>query len=73
MARPLRIESLGAVYHVTSHGDRREPFFEDDEDRLNLPSVVAHTMTHFKPSVLAFCLMDNHYHFVIHTRMANLS
>ena len=34
MARPLRIEFEGAVYHVTSRGDRREPIFEDDEDRL---------------------------------------
>lgn len=28
MARPLRIEFPGAVYHVTSRGDRREPIFE---------------------------------------------
>ena len=73
MARPLRIEFPGAVYHVTSRGDRREPIFDDDEDRLNLLSVVAHTMRRFDASLLAFCLMDNHYHFVIHTRMANLS
>jgi putative transposase len=73
MARPLRIEFPGAVYHVTSRGDRREPIFEDDEDRINLLSVVAHTMTRFDATVLAYCLMDNHYHFVIHTRLANLS
>ncbi|MBL8529172.1 MAG: addiction module protein, partial [Burkholderiales bacterium] len=30
MARPLRIEFPGAIYHVTSRGDRREPIFEDD-------------------------------------------
>ena len=73
MARPLRIEFPGAVYHVTSRGDRREPIFDDDEDRVNLLSVVAHTMTRFDATVLAYCLMDNHYHFVIHTRLANLS
>ena len=73
MARPLRIEFPGAVYHVTSRGDRREPIFDDDEDRMNLLSVVAHTMTRFDAAVLAYCLMDNHYHFVIHTRLANLS
>ncbi len=33
MARPLRIEFPGAIYHVTSRGDRREPIFEDDTDR----------------------------------------
>jgi hypothetical protein len=33
MARPLRIEFPGAVYHVTGRGDRREPIFVDDQDR----------------------------------------
>lgn len=34
MARPLRLEFSGAVYHITAHGDRREPIFLDDADRL---------------------------------------
>jgi putative transposase len=33
MSRPLRIEFPGAIYHVTSRGDRREPIYKDDEDR----------------------------------------
>ena len=33
MSRPLRIEFPGAIYHVTSRGDRREPIFDDDQDR----------------------------------------
>ncbi len=33
MARPLRLESAGALYHVTSRGDRREDIFEDDSHR----------------------------------------
>jgi len=33
MARPLRIEFSGALYHVTSRGDRREAIFEDDQNR----------------------------------------
>ncbi len=39
MARPLRIEFRGAIYHVTSRGDRREPLFVDDEDRRVLLEV----------------------------------
>jgi len=34
MARPLRIEFFGALYHLTSRGDRREDLFENDDDRL---------------------------------------
>ena len=73
MARPLRIEFPGAIYHVTSRGDRREPIFEDDEDRRAFLVAVGQTMERFDALVLAYCLMDNHYHLVIHTQRANLS
>jgi hypothetical protein len=33
MARKLRVEYLGAIYHVMNRGDRREPIFQDDLDR----------------------------------------
>ena len=73
MARPLRIEFPGAIYHVTSRGDRRETIFEDDQDRRAFLTVVGQAMDRFDAVVLAYCLMDNHYHVVIHTRRANLS
>ena len=73
MARPLRIEFPGAVYHLTSRGDRREPIFADDEDRESFLDVLAQAMARFDAQVLAFCLMGNHYHLVVHTRQANLS
>lgn len=73
MARPLRIEFPGAVYHVTSRGDRREHIFEDDQDRRSLLSVVAQASERFNARMLAYCLMGNHYHFVLHTHCANLS
>ncbi len=73
MARPLRIEFPGAVYHVTSRGDRREPIFVDDTDRLALLDVLGSGLERFDACALAWCLMGNHYHFVIQTRLANLS
>ena len=73
MARPLRIEFPGAIYHVTSRGDRREAIFVDDVDSGALLAVVATAMSRFDAQVLAYCLMGNHYHFVLHTRKANLS
>jgi putative transposase len=33
MARPLRIEYDGAVYHMTSRGNARKPIYKEDEDR----------------------------------------
>ena len=73
MSRPLRIEFPGAIYHVTSRGDRREPIFVDDQDRHALLAVTGQAMDRFDAQVLAYCLMGNHYHFVLHTRLGNLS
>jgi putative transposase len=73
MSRPLRIEFPGAVYHVTSRGDRREPIYLDDEDRVAFLAVLAQCMERFDAQVLAYCLMGNHYHLVLHTRRGNLS
>ena len=33
MARPLRIEYEGAVYHITSRGNERKPIFKDEKDQ----------------------------------------
>ena len=73
MSRPLRIEFPGALYHVTSRGDRQESIFADDTDRARLLAVVALGLARFDAQSLAYCLMSNHYHFVLHTRQANLS
>ena len=73
MSRPLRVEFPGALYHVTARGDRREPIFEDDEDRRTLLEILSLALERFDASCLAYCLMSNHYHFVLETRRANLS
>ena len=73
MARPLRLEFEGAIYHVTSRGDRREPIFCDDSDRKMLLAIVGQTMERFDAVAYAYCLMENHYHFVLRTQQPNLS
>ena len=73
MARPLRIEFSHAIYHVTSRGDRREPIYRSDDDRRMHLDVIAQTMSRFDAQLLAFCLMGNHFHLVLHTRQPNLS
>ena len=73
MARPLRLEFEGAIYHVTARGDRREPIFQDDSDRNMLLAIVKQAMERFDAVVFAYCLMENHYHFVLQTHQPNLS
>ena len=73
MTRPLRLEFEGALYHVTSRGDRREPIFEDDEDRHEWLNVLAEGLDRFQATAYAYCLMGNHYHVVMQTQRPNLS
>lgn len=73
MARPPRLEFPDTVYHVTSRGEGREVVFRDDVDRASFLEVLGAAMDRFDAQVLAYCLMGNHYHLVLHTRRANLS
>jgi len=73
MARPLRIEYPGALYHVTSRGNRRAQVFTDDEDRGKFLKILADVNRRFETRCHAYCLMGNHYHLVMETPRANLS
>lgn len=67
MTRPLRVEFPGALYHVTSRGDRREDIFRSDGDREIWLKVLAEVCSRFNWVVHAFCQMGNHYHLVVET------
>ncbi len=73
MARPLRLELAGGLYHITSRGDRRENIYDNDEDRKKWLENLGNTCRRFNWRCHAYCLMDNHYHIVIETAEANLS
>ena len=73
MARPLRIEFDGALYHVTSRGNKREDIYLDDIDRLIFLDVLAEVCRRFNWVCHAYCQMTNHYHLLIETPDANLS
>jgi REP element-mobilizing transposase RayT len=73
MARPLRIEYPGALYHVTSRGNARHKIFKTDKDRLYFIELLGIIADRFRWLCYAYCLMDNHYHLVIETQEANLA
>ncbi|MDT8403638.1 REP-associated tyrosine transposase [Sulfuriflexus sp.] len=73
MARPLRIEFAGALYHITSRGDRQEEVYLDDTDRLTFLEILGDVCDRFNWHVHAYCLMSNHYHLLVETPDANLS
>ena len=73
MARPLRIEYPGALYHVTSRGNARQRIFKTDKDRIYFIELLGNITDRFRWLCYAYCLMDNHYHLVIETQGANLA
>ena len=72
MARPLRLEFPGALYHVTARGDRREPIYECDRDRFVFIDLLAREVQQQHWLLYAYCLMPNHYHLLVETPEANL-
>ena len=72
MARKLRVQYPGAIYHVMNRGDRREPIFKDDEDRERFLETLGEACRKTDWQVHAYCLMHNHFHLVVETPQGNL-
>ena len=73
MARPLRLEQPGAVWHVTSRGNNRAAIFCDDADRVLFLDLLGETVKRSHFLVHEYTLMTNHYHLVIETPETTLS
>jgi REP element-mobilizing transposase RayT len=73
MARPLRIEFSGALYHVTARGNAREDIYREDADRQHFLMLLHNTVNRYDWYCHAYCLMDNHYHLLLETNTPSLS
>ena len=73
MARPLRIEYPGAVYHITSRGNEKKLIFKDERDREIFLYSLSQVDKRYNWLCHAYCLMNNHYHLIIETPDGNLS
>jgi putative transposase len=73
MARPLRLEYAGALYHVTSRGNAKADIYLDDSDRRIFLRLLGATVTRQHWVLHAFCLMGDHYHLLFETPQPNLS
>ncbi|MEK7685505.1 MAG: transposase [Verrucomicrobiota bacterium] len=72
MARKLRVEYAGAIYHVMNRGDRREEIFKDDADRGRFLEALGEVCVKTGWQVQAWCLMGNHFHLLVETPQGNL-
>jgi REP element-mobilizing transposase RayT len=73
MARPLRIQFPGAVYHVLARGNARQNIFLTENDRRHFLAELWRACDLRNWLVWAYCLMGNHYHLVLETVEPTLS
>jgi len=67
MARKIRVQYPGAIYHAMNRGDRREAIFNGDNDRLLFLETLAEACDKTDWQIHAWCLMKNHFHLVVET------
>ncbi len=73
MARALRVNYPGAVYHVTCRGNERRAIVTDDADRHAWIRRLRAALETYRVTLYVYVLMDNHFHLVVETPQANLS
>ncbi|MGL6159698.1 transposase [Microbulbifer sp.] len=73
MARPLRIEFAGALYHVTARGNARQDIYLEDADKVGFLELVGKACERYDWLCHAYCLMSNHYHLLLETGTPSLS
>lgn len=72
MPRKVRVEYEGALYHLMSRGDRREPIFKGEKDRELFLETLGEACGRTGWVVYSYVLMGNHYHLQVATPEANL-
>lgn len=73
MARPIRIEFPGAVYHITSRGNAKQSIFNNTEDRIHFLFLLEQVVHRYNWQCHAYCLMGNHFHLLLETLDPSLS
>jgi REP element-mobilizing transposase RayT len=73
MSRRTRVDVEGGIHHVMNRGVNRQTVFFADVDRVEFGQRLASIHRDFGVQTLAYCLMDNHYHLLLHTPHAGLS
>lgn len=73
MPRSSRTLIPGGIYHVTNRGNRRQPIFLSDGDRVLFLEISKKIVASRQWLVHGYCLMPNHYHLLVETPQPDLS
>lgn len=72
MARKLRIQYAGAIYHVINRGNYRRDVFESAGAAQAFEATLMEACSQSEWRLHAFVVMRNHYHLAVETPRANL-
>lgn len=73
MARPLRIEYDGALYHITSRGNERNPIYKDEGDYDKFLDILSELPQRYGVVIHGYVLLRSHYHLLIETPKGNIT
>ena len=73
MARQLRIQYPGAVYHITCRGNALQDIYKDNKDRKEFLEILKESQKIYSIKVYSYVLMGNHYHILLETPKGNIS
>jgi len=73
MARKLRLQYEGAIYHVSVRGNGRRRIFLEDANRERFLWRLGESKEQYAVRIYLYCLMDNHFHLLVETPRANIS
>ncbi len=73
MARPLRIQYEGALYHVTCRGNERKAIFKDDQDKNVFLELLNDGLNTYNIILYCYVIMDNHFHLLLETPLVRFA
>lgn len=72
MARPLRIQFEGALYHLIARAYHRQPLFRDDQDRQRYLDLLSHYQDRFSSTIYAYVLLTREVHLLVETPQGDI-
>ncbi|MFH1459344.1 MAG: transposase [Candidatus Omnitrophota bacterium] len=71
MPRIARLVAVDLPHHITQRGNYQNDIFKDDADKQMYMEFISEASKKFDLTILAYCLMNNHVHFIAIPREAN--
>jgi len=68
MPRINRVDVGREIYHVLNRANARVQIFDNDKDYLQFEEILEEAVEKFNMRLLAYCVMPNHWHLVLHSR-----